>query len=82
MSERTIGTIKWFSAPKGYGFIGLENGDDVFVHFSAIKMEGYKRLTPEETQDLVYSVMNKEQIAEFETEKECDMSFGLEGIWG
>ena len=44
MSERTIGTIKWFSAPKGYGFIGFENGDDVFVHFSAIKMEGYKRL--------------------------------------
>ena len=44
MSDRTIGTIKWFSAPKGYGFIGLENGDDVFVHFSAIKMEGYKRL--------------------------------------
>ena len=44
MSDRTIGTIEWFSAPKGYGFIGLENGDDVFVHFSAIKMEGYKRL--------------------------------------
>jgi CspA family cold shock protein len=44
MSERLVGTIKWFSAPRGYGFIGQETGEDVFVHFSAIEMEGYKRL--------------------------------------
>lgn len=44
MSERCHGTIKWFSAPKGFGFIGQEDGDDVFVHFSAIQMDGYKRL--------------------------------------
>jgi len=44
MSERVLGTIKWFSAPKGFGFIGQESGDDVFVHFSAIQMEGYRRL--------------------------------------
>ena len=44
MSERHLGTIKWFSAPKGYGFIGQDTGEDVFVHFSAIQMDGYRRL--------------------------------------
>ena len=44
MAERFTGTIKWFNASKGYGFIGREGGEDVFVHFSAIQMEGYKRL--------------------------------------
>jgi len=55
MAERYIGTVKWFSAPKGYGFIGRENGeDDVFVHFSAIQMEGYKRL--KEGQEVEFSI--------------------------
>ena len=54
MSERCIGTIKWFSAPKGYGFIGLEDGEDIFVHFSAIQMEGYKRL--KEGQKVEFSI--------------------------
>jgi CspA family cold shock protein len=55
MSERYIGTVKWFSAPKGYGFIGREvDGDEVFVYFSAIQMEGYKRL--KEGQAVEFSV--------------------------
>ena len=39
------GTVKWFSNEKGYGFIEREGGDDVFVHFSALQMDGYKSLT-------------------------------------
>jgi CspA family cold shock protein len=44
MAERFVGTVKWFNATKGYGFIGRDGGADVFVHFSAITMEGYRAL--------------------------------------
>lgn len=54
MSERQIGTVKWFNATKGYGFIGRDNGEDVFVHFSAVQMEGYKRL--EQGQQVEFSI--------------------------
>jgi CspA family cold shock protein len=44
MSEREVGTVKWFSNEKGYGFIARENADDVFVHHTGILGEGYKSL--------------------------------------
>jgi CspA family cold shock protein len=44
MAERVIGTVKWFNASKGYGFIERQGGPDVFVHFSAIQSQGYKTL--------------------------------------
>jgi CspA family cold shock protein len=54
MSERTIGTVKWFNGSKGYGFIEREGGEDVFVHFSAIQAEGYRNLN--EGQKVEFSV--------------------------
>ncbi len=54
MSERTIGTVKWFNGSKGYGFIARENGPDVFVHFSAIQGDGYRNL--EEGQKVEFSI--------------------------
>jgi CspA family cold shock protein len=44
MSNREVGTVKWFNDAKGYGFITRENADDVFVHHTAIQGEGYKSL--------------------------------------
>jgi CspA family cold shock protein len=44
MSERIVGTVKWFNGSKGYGFITRENGPDVFVHYSSIQSEGFRNL--------------------------------------
>ena len=50
----TTGTVKWFNSEKGFGFIAREEGDDVFVHFSAIEGTGYKSL--EEGQTVEFEV--------------------------
>ena len=56
VSVKEQGTVKWFNASKGYGFIQRQTGEDVFVHFSAIQMDGYKSL-------------NEGQSVEFEVKK-------------
>jgi CspA family cold shock protein len=56
MSEREVGTVKWFNGEKGYGFIARNNGEkDVFVHFSAILGDGFKTL--KEDQQVEFSVV-------------------------
>jgi CspA family cold shock protein len=45
----TQGTVKWFNAEKGYGFISREGGEDVFVHFSSIQGDGYRTLDEGQT---------------------------------
>ncbi|MCY0901250.1 MAG: cold-shock protein [Firmicutes bacterium] len=49
------GTVKWFNAEKGFGFIEVENGEDVFVHFSAIQGSGYRSL--EEGQRVTFDIV-------------------------
>lgn len=54
MSERVIGTVKWFNASKGYGFIERDGGPDVFVHFTAIQTDGFRTLN--EGQKVEFSI--------------------------
>lgn len=54
MSDRIIGTVKWFNGGKGYGFLSQEGGADVFVHFSAIQGEGFRNL--EEGQKVEFTI--------------------------
>jgi CspA family cold shock protein len=53
------GTVKWFNAEKGFGFIAVDGGQDVFVHYSAIQMDGYKSL--EEGQRVEFEVVQGEK---------------------
>lgn len=55
----STGKVKWFNAEKGYGFITDENGQDVFVHFSAIQVDGFKTL--DEGQEVSFDVQNSDR---------------------
>ena len=66
--SREQGVVKWFNAAKGYGFIQRQSGEDVFVHFSAIQMDGYKSLT-------------EGQMVEFEV-KQGPKGFQAENVTG
>ena len=54
MDTRITGTVKWFNASKGYGFIERQDGPDVFVHFTAIEAEGFRTL--QEGQQVEFSI--------------------------
>jgi len=68
MAERETGTVKWFNAEKGYGFITREQGSDVFVHHTALTGEGFKKL--DEGQKVEFTVVQGDkglQAQEVET---------------
>ncbi|NOZ05608.1 MAG: cold-shock protein [Chloroflexi bacterium] len=59
MAERETGTVKWFNATKGYGFIARDGAEDVFVHYSAINGSGYRAL--DEGQQVEFTVVAGEK---------------------
>lgn len=59
MAERETGTVKWFNPSKGYGFITRDGGEELFVHFSSIQSDGYKKL--EEGQKVEFTVVEAEK---------------------
>ncbi len=54
MNDRVVGSVKWFNASKGYGFIERQGGPDVFVHYTAIQADGYRSL--QEGQKVEFSI--------------------------
>lgn len=63
MGKRLSGTVKWFNAARGFGFITGDDGEDYFVHFSQIQMEGFKKLHADEKVEFEVGVDEKEKKA-------------------
>ena len=61
-TDRKKGTVKWFNAEKGFGFISIPGEDDVFVHFSAIQTDGFKTL--EEGQEVEFDVVQSQRASQ------------------
>ena len=59
MADRQAGTVKWFNSVKGYGFITPDEGEDIFVHYSAIQGEGYRTL--QEGQAVEFTVVESDK---------------------
>jgi CspA family cold shock protein len=59
VTERQIGTVKWFNDAKGYGFISREAGEDVFVHYSAIEGAGFRSLREDQQVEFAVEQGNK-----------------------
>lgn len=59
MADRETGSVKWFNDSKGYGFIEREQGEDIFVHFRAIRGEGYRTL--EDGQKVEFDVVSSDK---------------------
>lgn len=70
MEERETGTVKWFNATKGFGFITRESGDDIFVHYSSIDGDGYRSL--KEGQKVEYAVGEGEKGLQAKAVKALD----------
>jgi len=75
MAVRETGTVKWFNASKGYGFISREQGDDVFVHYSAIDGGGYRSL--EEGQSVEFEVVQGDKGLQAKGVKVLSQSSGM-----
>lgn len=59
MSDRVVGTVKWFHNKKGYGFIAADEGEDIFVHYSDIIGEGFRKL--EEDQRVEFTIVETDK---------------------
>ena len=70
IGKREIGTVKWFSAKKGYGFIRRENGEEIFCHFSNIVSEGFKTLHYNRKVEFEIAAGKKEGTVEAKNVKE------------